>query len=294
MTKQDQITITFAGLTVRFIFPNPVKVPDVFRHFLSEASGIPDITYRIELLDRPLSLDGLPLTAVPGSRIYTYEKGWLRIYPELIAEDGCQVALSMCLNKDITLYYPSSRWSYYSEDLHLLHLLGIEQPLLFYDSFLLHSSLVRLHGQTVLFTGPSGIGKSTQAALWEKYLQADILNGDRCILRKTGDQFYGCGSPWAGTSGIYHSEMAPVRGIFILKQAATNEIRQIPARIAFSQLFSQSIVNTWNSDFIDRLSSLIGELMKQVPVYELSCRPDEEAVRLAYHTLWKEADPYEA
>ena len=44
----------------------------------------------------------------------------------------------------------------------------------------LHSSyIVTRQEQGILFSGPSGIGKSTQAALWQRYAGAEIVNGDR-------------------------------------------------------------------------------------------------------------------
>ena len=278
--------ITFAGLTVRFSFPNPIYLPSEITPFLCEDVSHPDVEYKVQLLKTPLPLEQEPAASCNGMKIYPYKESWLRVYSALAAEDRCQVACFLCPDGKNVLYYPASRWDFYSGELHLLHLIGIEEVLMDHDAFLLHSSLVQLNGQAVLFSGPSGIGKSTQASLWQQHLEADILNGDRCIIRKMPDGFYGCGSPWAGTSKIYRREKAPLKGIFLLKQAEENSIRRVGAE-GFGRLFNQSIVNTWNSDFVSKLSNMIAELMEQIPVYELSCRPDEEAVRLAYHTLFE-------
>ena len=52
-----------------------------------------------------------------------------------------------------------------------------------YGQLVLHSSYVLTQsGAAVLFSGPSGIGKSTQAALWQQYAGADVINGDRTLL----------------------------------------------------------------------------------------------------------------
>ena len=43
----------------------------------------------------------------------------------------------------------------------------------------LHSAyIVTRQGEGILFSGPSGIGKSTQAALWQRYGAAQTVNGD--------------------------------------------------------------------------------------------------------------------
>ena len=45
----------------------------------------------------------------------------------------------------------------------------------------IHSSLIRSHGEGLMFIGPSGIGKTTQAELWHAYRNADIINGDMVL-----------------------------------------------------------------------------------------------------------------
>ena len=286
MLTKDNTTISFAGLTVQFRFPNPVTLPEELTSFLWEDVSSPDAEYEIQLLEEPLCLENQTPVVESGIRVYPYKNSWLRIYPALIAEDGCQVALFLCSKGKYILYYPASRWGFYSSELHFLHLIAGEHLLIQHDAFLLHSSLVELNGQAVLFSGPSCIGKSTQAALWEKYLGAHILNGDRCVIRKMPDGFYGCGSPWAGTSKIYHREQAPLKGIFLLKQASENSIRGVGID-GFARIYNQSIVNSWDTAFVEKLTALISELMTDIPIYELSCRPDEDAVRLAYHTLFE-------
>ena len=65
----------------------------------------------------------------------------------------------------------------------------------------LHSSyIVTRQEQGILFSGPSGIGKSTQAALWQRYAGAEIVNGDRALVRP--DTGTVSGVFYAGTSGI--------------------------------------------------------------------------------------------
>lgn len=280
-----KIVIGFAGLAVRFVFPSPVRLSAELVPFLCEDRARPDAEYEIRLLKQPLQLTGDPIAAYRGMKVYQNGESWLRVFAPLTAADGCQTACALHKNGKNILYYPASGWNYYAAELHLLHLIGIEELLLAKDALLLHSAVVELQGQTVLFSGSSGIGKSTQAALWEKYLGADVLNGDRCIIRKIENVFYGCGSPWCGTSAIYRKEQAPVKGIFILRQSRENTVRRIKAE-AFTQIFQQCIVNSWDDRFITKLSSLIAELLMDIPVYELACRADEEAVRLAYGSLF--------
>ena len=184
------------------------------------------------------------------------EEGILRNYAPLTEKDGCQVACLLNNNQKHTLYYPSLKWDYYSRELHLIHLIGIEEVLIRHQALLLHSSVVKLGEHTILFSGPSGIGKSTQAKLWETFLGAKIINGDRCVIRKKENTFWGSGSPWSGTSGIYSKEQAPIKGIFILKQASENRVRRLGAE-AFKALYPQCIVKPWDQSFTEQLIELL-------------------------------------
>lgn len=291
MGDKQILTIKFAEIVVRFYFPEKIGIPTELVPYIYEDTKSPDVEYEICLLERPLDLSENAVASVAGMEIYQYKKGWIRVFKALKEKNGCQVACFIRENGRHILYYPASKWKFYAEEFHFLHLIAIEEILIRKDAFLLHSSLVMLNGQAVLFSGPSGIGKSTQAELWKKCLGAEILNGDRCVIRKMDDKFYGCGSPWCGTSGIYRKEYAPIKGIFVLKQASENTVRRLKIE-AFLNMYQQSIINTWNKKFLAKISDLIANLADQIPVYELSCRPDEDAVMMAYQTVFGEEIEY--
>ena len=288
MERRSHFTITFAGITISFILPEKIQIPEAFEHFLDESQKEEEISYEVRLRKQPLKIEAPLVSKYDGTDIYANQKEQWRDYTPLHEKNGCQVISYLSPEGKNILYYPESKWDYYAEELHCLHLMGIEEILLRKDAFLLHSSLVQIQGKTVLFCGPSGVGKSTQADLWKEHLGAEILNGDRCVLRKMGKVIYGCGSPWAGTSGIYRKEMAPIQGIFLLKQGEENRIRPVKGD-AFRKIYQQSIVNPWDSKFVEKISDLILEVLEQIPVYELTCRPDQEAVQLAYNTLFEGA-----
>ena len=53
------------------------------------------------------------------------------------------------------------------------------------NMILLHSSLIDWKGRGLMFLGPSGIGKTTQAELWNQYRDALIINGDAVFVQET-------------------------------------------------------------------------------------------------------------
>ena len=156
--------------------------------------------------------------------------------------------------------------------------LAFEDVLINHQGFILHSSFISWQNNGILFTAPSGTGKSTQADLWKKYEDADIYNGDRTIIRKIDGKYYGFGSPYAGSSGIYRNESAPIKAIVVIEQGPDNVIRRLHGREAFLPLFRETLMNTWNKEYMEKMTDLLMDVACQIPVYHLSCRPDQGAV----------------
>lgn len=288
-------TFTFclrlSGITIRFLLPNAIELPDNFQPFQCPDTHTPDEEYRVELLTAPLCPDAPMVHREGDARIYRTGEGWLHIYPSLGDEAGCQVACLFCPDGHHTIYYPASKWDYYCKSWRCGHLICGERFLLRHDAFLLHSSFVGIHGKAVLFSGPSGAGKSTQADLWQTHLGAEVLNGDRTIIQKCGDGFTAAGSIWAGSSCIYRQVQLPIAGIFLVSQSGENRVERLGFE-AFIPMFSQTILNSWDREFMDRVTTLYAQALERIPVYRLHCRADWEAVELAYHTLFgKEPTP---
>ena len=160
----------------------------------------------------------------------------------------------------------------------ILSFIPMERVLNDISGIMLHSAVVDWNGRGILFTGPSGIGKSTQASLWEKYENARILNGDRSGIRKKEGQFHAYGLPYAGSSNIYINQSVPIHAIVVLQQAKENRIIQLRQIEAFTKIYGESTIIPWDTEFVEKHSNIIQESVSQVPVYLLQCRPDLEAV----------------
>ncbi len=163
---------------------------------------------------------------------------------------------------------------------NLITLMDIEATLLDFGSLIFHSSLVRWNNKGILFVASSGTGKSTQASLWEKYAGAEVLNGDRAAIRKIDGIWKAYGLPYAGTSGIYRNESAPVAAIVALRQSENNHIRRINGAEAFRSLYPETMIHRWDPTFENKASDLLLTAINEIPVFLLECRPDCEAVKI--------------
>lgn len=167
-------------------------------------------------------------------------------------------------------------------------LLGFESLLIYRNRLCLHAACVRTHLGGILFSGPSGIGKSTQAELWCGFRGAKQINGDRPILSRDGAGWLAWGSPYAGSSRCHINESCPVTAIVMLRQAEKCGLRRLSQPEAFRAVWSGLTVCGWDRTFVETASNLALELIASVPVLEFACTPDRQAVEFLEQGLRKE------
>lgn len=150
----------------------------------------------------------------------------------------------------------------------------------------IHASLVQVRNTGLMFLGPSGIGKTTQAELWMKYRGADIINGDMVFVKQESSYFLGCGSPWHGSSPYCLNRQIPLSALIVLKQSQQNSIRRLCGFEMVSTVINSVFLPSWYTEGYKAACDTLDALLRTVPVYELSCRPDEDAVHLTEETIF--------
>ena len=155
------------------------------------------------------------------------------------------------------------------------------------DGMPLHAALVEKDGYGVVFLGPSGMGKSTQAKLWVEYQGADFIIGDRPGLRRINGQWIGFGMPWDGKDGIKQQKQVPIRALISLEQAPENSICRLTKQEAMIVLLNQVMMPMWDDAAMTLLTPLMGQLASEVPFYHLKNLPNREATELTRETICK-------
>lgn len=153
--------------------------------------------------------------------------------------------------------------------------------------FVFHSSYIRVGAEAILFTAPSGTGKSTQAELWSVLRGAEIINGDRSAVRLRDGQAVACGIPFAGSSQICKNVTLPLKAIVYLSQGKETTIRKLRGAEAFRRVWEGVSVNTWDKEDVNKVMDTVQQVVMGVPVYYLSCTPDESAVAALERMLGK-------
>lgn len=248
-----------------------------------------DLIYDISYVDTMNSdyikkFGGKKLHEVTGCKIYQKENQYVLVHKPAKNESDAHIIVEINQNRNRHHIYIPEEYVTRNIPIYLTALLGIDLVLPHFQRIMMHASIVKYENAAILFTGPSGMGKSTQANLWKTYKGASVINGDRAIL-SVEEQIYAYGSPYAGSSGIYINECAPVKMIVLLRQDKENKIEKLEEKEAYRMLFPRFLMTKWDKHLLIKTLDLIECLLKKVPVYLLSCRPDEEAVELVYQKL---------
>ena len=167
----------------------------------------------------------------------------------------------------------------------IFNALALEKVLITHESIILHASYVNYNGKAILFTAPSGTGKSTQAALWEEYKGAEIVNGDRVIIREGAEGFEAYGIPVCGSSDICLNRTLPIAAIVYLQQGTENHIQLMRFAERVKSLISETTISFFDHEFVEQALEVLQRLGAQVPCYYYSCTKDEDAVIKLYDTL---------
>lgn len=172
-------------------------------------------------------------------------------------------------------------FSHYATDIrNIWNKIDLSRILLHRGGLILHASYIICNGRAILFAAPSGTGKSTQAELWAEAKNAEIINGDRAVLREKDGGMWSYSLPFAGSSGICLNKSAPVRAVVVLAQAAENSVYELAPAEAIKRLYSQCALNRWNREEIEAVLGALTRMVRKIRVVKLDCLPDQSAVEI--------------
>lgn len=158
--------------------------------------------------------------------------------------------------------------------------------ILSFDGYYIHSSAVVLDGKAYLFTAPSGTGKSTHTEKWIRLFGAHYLNDDKPVLRKVNGLWMAYGTPWSGKNDLSTNEGVPLAGIACLQRGESNSITRMSPPAAMPYLMSQTVSHL-RVENVERKLALMDSLLKEIPIWDLRCLPDDEAAYMAREAMTK-------
>lgn len=250
---------------------------------VTDAGGLPVIRYHVQISQELFSADAVltkecahECTAVAAEgtfRVLLKDRTEEPLVSEQLMEENCyEVRLS------------PNALPFWDTNL-ALKLWRLPDQLLRHKAVLLHASMVLYQGKVILFTAPKQVGKSTQAALWERYAHATVLNGDRALLLQKGDTWYGCASPYCGTSNICKPGSYPIAAVVLLHQAEHNYIQAASTRETMAAFLTGCSYDPVDSVQTETIVDTSLSVKAATKVLHLYCTPTEAAVRCLMEQL---------
>lgn len=250
----------------------------------------PDVRIRVTETDRLPKLEAAALLyTAAGFRMFGSGTKRCASYSDANrtnSPDHAALCYDTNVPKELTLYFIPQRMVLNVQS--LLSSIMLETILLQHGRGILHASYIRLHEKGIIFTAPSGTGKSTQAELWRQHRGAQIVNGDKAMMFLQDDAVAVCGLPLCGSSGICRNVSAPLQAIVVLGQGKENHISRMSGKAAVKALLSQMYVRRREAESVIQAMDLATEVAARIPVFQLSCLPDISAVECLEQAIKEE------
>lgn len=170
--------------------------------------------------------------------------------------------------------------------------------------FAIHSASILYRDQVWLFSGHSGMGKSTHTNLWKEQFGTKIINGDLNLIGwsngeqanigqsvdKPGSKGHPIvyGMPWCGTSGIASTKSYPLGGIVLLGRSDNDHFESLQNDQKIVRVMQRMISPVWTEDMLEANLKCAAKLAKEVPIYYLLCTKEPSAAYVMKARIDKE------
>ena len=162
----------------------------------------------------------------------------------------------------------------------IFSVMGLEEAAAINNALILHASFINVKGEAVLFTGDSGIGKSTQALLWEKHRNAEIINEDKALIFIKDKKAFAAGLPFSGSSKTCKNKCLPLKAVISLSQAPENSVNVLSGTEKFLKIFKNIYQIPYDSFILGKQLDTAKEISEKTKVLSLACTPDKTAIEI--------------
>lgn len=162
----------------------------------------------------------------------------------------------------------------------------IAQEMLRFDGFLMHAAVVSVDGNAYAFCAKSGTGKTTHMKLWlDKFGErAQVVNGDKPILRYIDGTLYAFGTPWCGGERMGANIKAPLKAIGFIERSETNGIARMTPSAVLGRIFHQLLMPQ-DEESLERFMNMIEKMIDTTPCYLLRCNMEPQAADVAWQGI---------
>ena len=276
-----KFTLQFSKITFHIHTKEKIEIDDTLKKFACTNNFNADVTV---LISWDWKTHAIPTVSMTGNDLvqnyYIEQDTYL-----CETQGGAKGAIAMCrctpdfshiqcvLNLDNYAYIPQQM----DFILRTLPMRAIFQQ---FGTLFFHAAQITYQETGILFAGPSGAGKTTQAKLWERFRNARIICNDRTLLRKQDGNWHSYGYPMDGSQPVRSGEVHVAGCIVLVKQSQNGKssIERLRTGKAMAQLMPQLVIDWWSENARNQAAENLFLLLKEMPVYQLTATMDEQAV----------------
>lgn len=272
------------AVTIAFESAFPLDCGGLFRAFAVSDTAEAELIYRVSYVDLLPSSENAEayetcLVQTDGDRV-------TRFFRDMRSGEPFACAVQESGNVDVRILASYAPWGASVEQ--LFPLLSLQHALLCREHLLLHGAFLTYQHCGLLFTGRSGIGKTTQSRLWQRRFRAEAVNEDRAVIDASSQAVRVCGVPVAGSSPFCENKTAPLKAIIVLGQAPENSIERLSPVKALPRIMDGVYLPAAFRADLSATMELALRVCAAVPVYRLDCRPDIASAELVCRTVFGE------
>ncbi len=169
----------------------------------------------------------------------------------------------------------------------------VANPVLRHRRFFFHGAAFLWQGKAWLFTGKSGMGKTTQLNHWLSLYpeEIEVINGDKPIIERRDSSFIVHPSPWTGKEGYNGKGSAELAGIVLLEQGDHNEFLSLDRKEVVFPIYLQFLFLPKDKESVELICQYEEDLLSSVPVYKLINKGDKESAVMTHDILSKKGKP---
>lgn len=266
-------------------------VKERFSDYETSAFSCADVTVKLEDVDFIPIPRHRPLASSYMLRRFYKDSDSYGIY--VVEDEG---------NGAVAQIHSNLTWSELTVKTSSIHITGVKNDLLafqvLWDAFrnifafkggiVLHSSAISYDDQGILFSAPSGTGKSTHTRLWKKLYpeKVEIVNDDTPVIFFRDDVPYMYGIPWSG-KGYNKNTSVFLKAIVFLMRSRQNVINSIDIDSAVFYLLEQIYRPVFLNN-LDTVLNLAEKLLKCTELYSIGVNMEDSAAEMVKNTVFPE------
>ena len=142
------------------------------------------------------------------------------------------------------------------------------------NSVMMHASCAFDGQRGRMFSGFSGVGKSTMSRIWAEAGNT-IINDDRLIIRELEIKFFVYNTP------MYYKDIpkkAPLNAVYLIHHSPENKIQKLKGALAASRTMAFCIQNNYDQNFVAERLDFFVRLAAAVDIYDLGFVPNASVI----------------